>query len=148
MKNSYIRFVAFAVLMVLGTGTHAAVFTVKYAGTNSATVTINGAQYTVDRKKPVRVDTGLANVPEITWSESVVKGRDGVKDGAYFNPDTDTVFERQYAVTLKKPVGALNVGGDFTLFSGGAYSYYFGVDSNMLTVKGVASQVGDEKKVW
>ncbi len=144
----YRWFTVFAVFMVLAINVRAAVFTVKYAGTNSATVTVNGEQYPVDRKKPARVDTGLANVKEITWSESVVKGRNGIKDGTDFNPDTDAVFERQYAVVLEKPVSALNVGGNFTLFSGGAYNYYFGVDTNMLTVKGVASQVGPEKKVW
>ncbi len=148
MKNISRTVMLCAVTILCGQKSQSAAFTLTYGGKNAVDVTVNGSQYKVKKEESVPVDTGLTPVTTISWTESVVMGKEGVKDGRNFNADTDSVFEKSYALALPKSVGAVNVGGVFNILGDGAYGYYFGIDSDWNTVKGSVPQIGADRKVW
>lgn len=148
MKNVFKIVMVCATTMLCVQQSQAAAFTLTYGGRNAVKVMVDGLQYSVRREDSVSVNTGLSPVATISWTESVIMGKDGIKDGNNFNADTDSVVEKDYTLLLPKPVNALNVGGFFNIMADGKYTYYFGIDSDWNTVEGTVQQVGPARKVW
>lgn len=128
-------------LSCIGIQIYAAVFTLKYIGSNGARVSVGGSAYELSaRNNTITVNTGgIDYVPNVIWTESLITNQRGAGD---FN-----VIENDYEFTFPQRLNPWHIGGTFIIGDNGQYRYDLGLAGSQNDVK-TARKTGGPRKVY
>ena len=120
---------------------YAAVFTLKFIGSNGARVSVGGKAYELStRRNSINVDTGgIDFVPNVIWTESLITNQ---RDAGDFN-----VIESDYQFDFPQKLHPWHLGGTFTIGDNGQYAYEFGLAGSQTDFR-TARKTGGPRKVY